>query len=174
MTWSLGDPSERTKTRKQTTQLMKAPGSVQSMSRPHWRSVSRQQQLSHSHTATVGSCCCLNHKEVPLCLRHHPPFWPGQTVNTATHTWHGVAVTQRGALERRGWMEQREEEKRDQCILWNAIPFPHLHLYEFISSWSHCGKRAVSITGRPPWPLWKFCVCLRYLRVCNGQILVPL
>lgn len=47
--------------------------------------------------------------------------------------------------------------------LLNAVQFPHLPLYDFISSRSYCGNRKTIHHRRPWWPMWKKCKC----HLCN-------
>lgn len=133
---------------------MKPPGSLRVISSSHWDSVWAATVVTFSQPR----CCChyrLN--EVPLCLRHIRPSLsvslcnpfnpfgsylnrPGQTANT------GIPDKERQRHREVLLDLQREEEKVTvvafMCTLWKAIPFPHLHLYEFISSWSYCGRRS--------------------------------
>lgn len=83
------------------------------------------------------------------------------------------------------WQRHREElwdfcgckEKRKKWLLLHAWvhserPF-RSHTYIFMSSYPPgpiVEKEAVSITGRPLWPLWKSCVCPPYLRVCTSSV----
>lgn len=74
----------------------------------------------------------------------HPTFaltWR-RTVNTgASLTWSdygfGACVVQKEEEGGKRWVVHAS-----MCTLRKAIPFPHLHFYEFISSWSYCGTRS--------------------------------
>lgn len=166
--------------------LMKPPGSLRVTSSSHWDSLSAATVV----TFTQPRCCCHHRlKEVPLCLEHMLPFlslslslcnpftpfhsylktW---TDSKHWHTWHGVITTLRSALGL-VWL-QREEEKVTVMLscVHSEMPF-HSHTYIFMSVYPPgpiVEKEAVSITGRPLWPPWNSCVCLPYLRVCNGSI----
>lgn len=140
----------------------------------------------HVHTAKMllppqtqrGASLSRTHVALPLSLSLCNPFTPFHSyLKTWTdskhwHTWHGVITTLRSALGL-VWL-QREEEKVTVMLscVHSEMPF-HSHTYIFMSVYPPgpiVEKEAVSITGRPLWPPWNSCVCLPYLRVCNGSI----